>query len=192
MRPTAFPNGATISGPPTCGSPSLRERIPGVPVLALTASATPRRGRHHGKARFAEPHLLRSDFFASQPLLCRAPYRRQKRTGSCGSSATSAVPASSMSAPAKEPNRSRLSCATKVSPQNIITAGWDTPSARCGRKPGFRGVPPSWSLPMPSGWGSTSPTSATWYIIRCATRSKATIRRPDVPDATGGAAMPYC
>lgn len=54
------------------------------------------------------------------------------------------------------------------------------------------GRTPSWSLPMPSGWGSTSPTSATWYIIRCATHSKATIRRPDVPDATGDAAMPYC
>lgn len=170
----------------------LRERIPGVPVLALTASATPRVADDiMEKLRFAEPHLLRSDF--SRPNLSYAVRHTDDKTNSsCGSSATSAVPASSMSAPAKEPNRSRLSCATKVSPQNIITAGWDTPSARCGRKPGFRGVPPSWSLPMPSGWGSTSPTSATWYIIRCATHSKATIRRPDVPDATGDAAMPYC
>lgn len=170
----------------------LRERIPGVPVLALTP-------RPHRASRTTSWKSCAS----RNPICCAAIFRvptslmpcaipTTKTNSSCGSSATSAVPASSMSAPAKEPNRSRLSCATKVSPQNIITAGWDTPSARCGRKPGFRGVPPSWSLPMPSGWGSTSPTSATWYIIRCATRSKATIRRPDVPDATGGAAMPYC
>lgn len=119
----------------------LRERIPGVPVLALTASATPRVADDiMEKLRFAEPHLLRSDF--SRPNLSYAVRHTDDKTNSsCGSSATSAVPASSMSAPAKEPNRSRLSCATKVSPQNIITAGWDTPSARCGRKPGFRGVP---------------------------------------------------
>ena len=41
----------------------LRERIPGVPVLALTASATPRVADDiMEKLRFAEPHLLRSDF----------------------------------------------------------------------------------------------------------------------------------
>ena len=41
----------------------LRERIPGVPVLALTASATPRVAEDiMAKLRFAEPHLLRSDF----------------------------------------------------------------------------------------------------------------------------------
>ena len=192
MRPTASPNGATISDPPTCGSPSCASGFPASPCWLSQP-------RPHRASRTTSWKSCAS----RNPICCAAIFRvptslmpcvtpTTKTNSSCGSSATSAVPASSMSAPAKEPNRSRLSCATKVSPQNIITAGWDTPSARCGRKPGFRGVPPSWSLPMPSGWGSTSPTSATWYIIRCATRSKATIRRPDVPDATGSAAMPYC
>ena len=46
----------------------LRDRIPGVPVLALTASATPRVAEDiMEKLRFAEPHLLRSDF--SRPNL---------------------------------------------------------------------------------------------------------------------------
>ena len=49
----------------------LRERIPGVPVLALTASATPRVADDiMEKLRFAEPHLLRSDF--SRPNLSYA------------------------------------------------------------------------------------------------------------------------
>ena len=49
----------------------LRERIPGVPVLALTASATPRVADDiMEKLHFAEPHLLRSDF--SRPNLSYA------------------------------------------------------------------------------------------------------------------------
>lgn len=49
----------------------LRERIPGVPVLALTASATPRVADDiMEKLHFTEPHLLRSDF--SRPNLSYA------------------------------------------------------------------------------------------------------------------------
>ena len=59
----------------------LRERIPGVPVLALTASATPRVADDiMEKLRFAEPHLLRSDF--SRPNLSYAVRHTDDKTNS--------------------------------------------------------------------------------------------------------------
>ena len=41
-RPTACPSGATTSAPSTCSSRSLQERFPGVPRIALTATADER------------------------------------------------------------------------------------------------------------------------------------------------------
>ena len=103
---------------------------------ARAAARRPRAGAHGlghtarspttscASLRFARTaHLLRSEFRASQPLLCRAPYRRQERTAAADRPQRRPAPASSMSAPAKEPNRSRLSCATKASPQNIYHGG---------------------------------------------------------------------
>ena len=90
------------------------------------------------KLHFTEPHLLRSDF--SRPNLSYAV----RHTDDKNEQLLRIIRNVGGSAPAKEPNRSRLSCATKVFPQNIITADWDMPSARCGRMPGFRGAPPSW------------------------------------------------
>ena len=58
----------------------LRERLPGVPVLALTASATDRVAEdimHH--LRFAEPHLLRSSF--ARPNLSYSVRRTDDKNG---------------------------------------------------------------------------------------------------------------
>lgn len=58
----------------------LRERLPGVPVLALTASATPAVARDiMEKLRFAEPHLVRGSF--ARPNLSYAVRHDEDKNG---------------------------------------------------------------------------------------------------------------
>lgn len=58
----------------------LRERIPGVPVLALTPRPHRASRTTSWKSCASRNPICCAAIFASQPLLCRAPYRRQKRT----------------------------------------------------------------------------------------------------------------
>ena len=114
----------------------LRERLPGVPVLALTASATkPVAEDIMRHLRFAEPHILRSSF--ARPNLSSAA-RTTSRGNCCGSCRTSRDQASSICARAKGPSRSPTCCAGRVSRPRPTTAGWATPNGRCARRSGSR------------------------------------------------------
>lgn len=55
----------------------LRERIPGVPVLALTPRPHRASRTTSWKSCASRNPICCAAIFASQPLLCRAPYRRQ-------------------------------------------------------------------------------------------------------------------
>ena len=113
----------------------LREKLPGVPVLALTASATrPVADDIMRHLKFAEPHILRSSF--ARRTASATP---TTRTGSCcGWSATSPARASSMSARGREPSRSPTFCARRARRPPPTTADWGMPSGRCGRRSGSR------------------------------------------------------
>lgn len=114
----------------------LRRQLPGVPVLALTASATPLVAedimRH---LDFAEPHILRSSF--ARPNLSYSVRRTEDKNGQLlrllrGSKAA----ASSTSARARAPNSWPTCCATRASRPPPTTADWATPSGRSARRIG--------------------------------------------------------
>lgn len=92
----------------------LREKLPGVPVLALTASATKLVAedimRH---LRFAEPHILRSSF--ARPNLSYSVRHTDDKNGQLLRwYATSPARASSTSVRAKAPSRSPTCCAGRA------------------------------------------------------------------------------
>lgn len=114
----------------------LRRQLPGVPVLALTASATPLVAedimRH---LDFAEPtSCAAASHVPTSPTASAAP---RTRTGSCsGCCGGSKAAASSTSARARAPNSWPTCCATRASRPPPTTADWATPSGRFARRIG--------------------------------------------------------
>ena len=87
----------------------LRELQPDVPVLALTASATPEVAEDiMRRLKFREPHVRAHEFRAGEPELCRAAHRGQARVNCCASSEACPGPGIVYVRTRKRPKRSRL------------------------------------------------------------------------------------
>ena len=116
----------------------LREKLPGVPVLALTASATkPVAEDIMRHLKFAEPHILRSSF--ARPNLSYSVRRTDDKNGQLLRLVHN-VPGSGIvsCAPARAPSRPPNSCGRRASRPRPTTADWGTLNGRCGRRSGSR------------------------------------------------------
>ena len=198
----------------------LREKLPGVPVLALTASATKLVAedimRH---LHFAEPHILRSSF--ARPNLSYSVRRTDDKNGQLlrlvqnvpGSGIVYVRTREGTEQVADMLRRQGVTAAayhggmghaerslrqeewvagrTRVM---VATNAWQF-FAQFGdaqRRSGSRAGRASWSPPTPSAWASTNPTCGSSPTTPCAIRSKATIKRPAAQAATACAATPCC
>ena len=107
---------------------------------------------------------------AAHPAAHRAPRRRRHRL----------LPLAQVGrADRRVPRRGRGSRRCRTTRASTRASARRTRAASCA-SPGW-----SWSRPSRSGWGSTSPTSASSRTWTCRSRWRATTRRPGAPVATG-------
>ena len=162
MKPIASANGGTISGPEYRQISNLRQFFPGVPVMALTATATERvRGDIVTQLHLQNPACYVASF--NRPNLT---YRVAAKAGSYEQilsyiRSRRSKAASSMSRPAKPPTAWPTNSRPMASGRCPITRAWmparagKTRRRFCAMKRG------SSAPPSPLAWASTSPTSAS-------------------------------
>jgi len=165
----------------------LREHFPGVPRMALTATAD-ERTRTEIVTRLALTNPIRFVGGFDRPNIrysvsVKTDARRAARNSSSWRRGA-AKPASSIVCRAAASTRQRSGCANRASTRCRITRGsvpWSVPRIRTG----FCATTASSSLRRSrSAWASTNPTCATSRTSICRKASSRTIRRPAAPAAT--------
>ena len=164
----------------------IRELLPEVPVLALTATATPEVVTDiQARLKFREGNVFRMSFERKNLAYIvrktdnktkEIPYILQRISGS---------------AIIYVRNRRRTKEITELLMNEGITADfYHAGLDNAVRNAGKAEKSASWWQPMPSAWVSTSRMSASCCISTCPILPKPTFRKPDVPEETERKPMP--
>ena len=156
---------------------------------------TARRGRHHAKSCASRNPICCAAMFRRPNLsYSRAPHRRQKRTAPADRPQRRRFRHRLRPHARRQPSRSPTFLRDEgILPQNITTAGMGHAERSLRQEEWISGQDARHGRHQRLRHGHRQARRALRGPLHaCATRSKATIRRPAVPDATGSAAMPCC
>ena len=195
-RRTASANGATISARNTASSPNSATLLPGVPVMALTATATDASASDIvTQLAAARARRLRRQLQPPEPHLPRRRRRtRRLRADRATSSAAAPARAASSIAPVAQAHRGARRRARRPTASRAVPyhAGLDADERARNQEPFSATRSASSAPPSPSAWASTSPTSASSSTTTCRRTSRATTRKPAAPAATACPPIACC
>lgn len=143
----------------------IRTLLPGVPVLALTATATPEVVKDiQARLHFREENVFCMSF-ERKNLAYIVRKTETRRESCCTSCAVCPEAPSSMCATVAVPRKLPNCCTTKTSPPISTMPDWMTPPKTSANNAGKQEKAVSWSPPMHSVWVSTNRMyglSSTW------------------------------